>query len=60
MIFVKLGESRLNVNNKELSMVEECKYLGVILNSITKSNSDILKNMWPYTAENASKASFAI
>ena len=44
MIFGKLDEIRFYFN-KELDMVEECKYLGVILNSTKTSNGNIFKNV---------------
>ena len=42
-------------NNQKLEILEQCKYLGVIFNSVKTSRGCIFKDMYPYIAEKSTK-----
>ena len=46
-------------NEKNLEIVNNYKYLGVIINSVKNSRGNIFKDMWQYTADKGLKACFA-
>ena len=47
-------------NDKDLQIVQEYKYLGVLLNPVKSLKGNIFKEMWPFIAEKATKASFSV
>jgi exonuclease III len=60
MIFGKQGDQVFIFNDKKLEIVNEYKYLGVVINSIQHVKGNIFKNMIKYTSNKAYKASFSI
>ena len=46
-------------NNKPLEIVNEYKYLGVLMNSVKTLKGDIFKQMKPFIADKARKPMFA-
>ena len=69
-IFIDVSISRLYIplkdnsfefkfNNKTLDIVQEYKYLGVVINSVKTLKGDIFKNMKIHIADKARKACFA-
>ena len=47
-------------NGKPLEIVQEYKYLGVVLSSVTSARGNIYKKMPSYSVDKANKASFAV
>ena len=59
MIFgKKQGDEEFTFNSTILNIVDEYKYLGVVFNSISTCNQNIVKQHVPYIRDKALKASF--
>ena len=54
------NENTFTFNNKNLEVVQEYKYLWVIVNSVKRLHGNILKNMRSYSADKAVKCSLSV
>ena len=59
MLFGKKEECNFIFNGKQLEVVQDYKYLGVIFNSVCRSNGSVFKEMKDYTRDKALKACFS-
>lgn len=60
MLFGNGQRTEIRFNNKLIDYVEKYKYLGVIFNSIKRSNGDVFKEHTKYVKDKANKAIFSI